>query len=204
MFLEVATTTGAIAGATLATFLPTHWIAAVFGVVLLLSGAQALRARRVADRLAPEQSSKPARRFRLTGEFPGTDGRIVRYGLTGVWGGFSVMALAGALSGMLGIGSGGFKVLAMDSMMRVPFKVSTTTSNFMIGVTAAASAGVYMVRGYIDPRIAAPVMLGVLVGATVGTRFLIRWRSRTIRRVFAVLLMFLGLYMAWSAWHMIV
>jgi uncharacterized protein len=204
MFLEVATTIGAIGGAVLATHLPTAWIAAVFGLVLLFSGAQALKTRRPEDRLSPEQSSNLAKRLRLTGEFPGSDGRIVRYGLSGVRGGFALMALAGGLSGMLGIGSGGFKVLAMDSLMRVPFKVSTTTSNFMIGVTAAASAGVYMVRGYIDPRIAAPVMLGVLVGAAIGTRFLMRWRSKSVRLVFAVLLMFLGLYMTWSAWHSLV
>ena len=199
MFLEIATTFGAVGGATLAQFLPTAWIAAIFGVVLLLSGAQALKARRPEQRLSPEQASAAAKRLGLTGEFPGSDGRIVRYGLTHVPGGFALMALAGALSGMLGIGSGGFKVLAMDSLMRVPFKVSTTTSNFMIGVTAAASAGVYLVRGYIEPRIAAPVMLGVLVGAAAGTRFLMKWRSKSVRRVFAFVLMALGVYMAWSA-----
>jgi uncharacterized membrane protein YfcA len=199
MFLEVATTFGAIGGAVLATHLPTEWIAAVFGLVLLFSGAQALRTRRPEDRLTQEQSSKLAKMLRLPSEFPGTDGTTVRYGLKGVRGGFALMALAGGLSGMLGIGSGGFKVLAMDGLMKVPFKVSTTTSNFMIGVTAAASAGVYMVRGYIEPRIAAPVMLGVLVGAAIGTRFLMRLRSKSVRRVFAVLLMLLGIYMAWSA-----
>ena len=82
--------------------------------------------------------------------------------------------IAGVLSGLLGIGGGAFKVLAMDQAMRLPFKVSTTTSNFMIGVTAAASAGIYLSRGYIDPGIAMPVMLGVLVGSVLGTRVLVR------------------------------
>ena len=99
--------------------------------------------------------------------------------------GFSLMYGAGVLSGLLGIGSGAIKVLAMDQAMRIPFKVSTTTSNFMIGVTAAASAGVYLSRGYIDPCLAMPVTLGVLVGALAGTRVLMRARVRVLRWVFA-------------------
>jgi hypothetical protein len=201
MFLEVATTLGAVVGATVATFLPTQTIALVFGVFLLFSGVQSMKPREPKDRLTPDQASDAAKRLRLTSEFPGADGAPVRYGLTGVPAGFAFMALAGGLSGMLGIGSGGFKVLAMDSVMKVPFKVSTTTSNFMIGVTAAASASVYLVRGYIEPRIAAPVVLGVLVGASIGTRLLMRWSSHSVRIVFAVLLMLLGAYMTWSAAH---
>ena len=100
--------------------------------------------------------------------------------------GFGVMYIAGVLSGLLGIGSGAVKVLAMDQAMGIPFKVSTTTSNFMIGVTAAASAGVYLRRGYVDPSLAMPVMLGVLAGALLGARILPGARSSTLRLVFSV------------------
>src|SRR6516225_12243075 len=98
--------------------------------------------------------------------------------------GFALMYVAGVLSGLLGIGSGAFKVLAMDRAMRLPFKVSTTTSNFMIGVTAATSAGVYLGRGYIAPGVAMPVMLGVLAGSLLGARVLVQARARVLRLVF--------------------
>jgi hypothetical protein len=93
---------------------------------------------------------------------------------------------AGMVSGLLGIGSGSLKVIAMDRAMRIPFKVSTTTSNFMIGVTAAASAGVYLHRGYIDPLLAMPVMLGVLTGSLLGARVLTGASTRVLRMVFAM------------------
>jgi uncharacterized membrane protein YfcA len=102
---------------------------------------------------------------------------------------------AGGLSGLLGIGSGALKVLAMDQAMCLPFKVSTTTSNFMIGVTAAASAGIYLARGYIDPGIAMPVVLGVLAGSTLGTRVLARTRSAPLRALFAVVIAVLAVQM---------
>jgi uncharacterized membrane protein YfcA len=105
---------------------------------------------------------------------------------------------AGALSGLLGIGSGAVKVLAMDRLMQLPFKVSTTTSNFMIGVTAAASAGVYLHRGYIEPALAMPVMLGILVGATVGTRVLVAARVLALRRLFTAVIVLLGLEMVFK------
>jgi hypothetical protein len=105
---------------------------------------------------------------------------------------------AGALSGLLGIGSGAVKVLAMDRAMGLPFKVSTTTSNFMIGVTAAASAGVYLHRGYIDPALAMPVVLGVLAGATLGTRVLLVTRAGALRRLFTVVTVMLGIEMLYK------
>jgi uncharacterized membrane protein YfcA len=113
-------------------------------------------------------------------------------------GGFGLMFVAGVLSGLLGIGSGAVKVLAMDRAMRLPFKVSTTTSNFMIGVTAAASAGVYLARGYIDPGLAMPVMLGVLGGATIGARLLAGSRTRVLRVVFALVVVALGVEMVFN------
>jgi uncharacterized membrane protein YfcA len=123
------------------------------------------------------------------------DGQRVEYGVRNVGTGFSLMFGAGVLSGLLGIGSGAVKVIAMDSAMKIPFKVSTTTSNFMIGVTAAASAGVYLSRGYIDPRVAMPVMLGVLAGALVGTKVLVRAQVKTLRLVFGVVILALAVEM---------
>ena len=108
------------------------------------------------------------------------------------------MAVAGLLSGLLGIGSGAFKVLAMDLAMKLPFKVSTTTSNFMIGVTAAASAGVYLQRGYIAPGVAMPVMLGVLAGSMLGARVLVVARTPALRLVFTLVIVALGIEMIYK------
>jgi hypothetical protein len=105
---------------------------------------------------------------------------------------------AGTLSGLLGIGSGAMKVLAMDQAMRIPFKVSTTTSNFMIGVTAAASAGIYLTRGYIDPGLSMPVVLGVLVGSLLGTRVLFKADTKWLRRVFSIVIVILGIEMLYK------
>src|SRR5258708_39672842 len=162
MFLEVATTLGALAGALLAAAAPTGLLYVVFGIVLLVSVVPLVL--KLGEEL-PEhvQSDALARRLRLEGSYPdrlqGTD---VAYRVTRVPLGFALMCGAGLLSGLLGIGSGAFKVLAMDNAMKLPMKVSTTTSNFMIGVTAAASAGIYFERGDMDPLIAAPVPLGRL------------------------------------------
>jgi hypothetical protein len=185
MFLEVATTIGAICGAYLATRIPTAAIAIIFGIVLLYSAWISAKPEdevRIHDRPGPV-----ARVLRLDGSYPTPEGTVA-YHVTGVPVGFSLMYVAGILSGLLGIGSGAVKVLAMDRAMKIPFKVSTTTSNFMIGVTAAASAGIYLHRGYIDPGLAMPVMLGVLLGALVGARILPEAKVRTLRIVFAVAL----------------
>ena len=105
---------------------------------------------------------------------------------------------AGTLSGLLGIGSGAVKVLAMDQVMKIPFRVSTTTSNFMIGVTAAASAGVYLSRGFVDPALSMPVMLGVLAGSFLGSRVLVRARVNVLRMVFACVIVVLGIEMIYN------
>jgi uncharacterized membrane protein YfcA len=105
---------------------------------------------------------------------------------------------AGALSGLLGIGSGAMKVLAMDQAMKIPFKVSTTTSNFMIGVTAAASAGVYLNRGYIDPGLVMPVMLGVLAGSLLGARILIKVHTKWLRLGFSLVIVLLAIEMLYN------
>ncbi|HMK39244.1 MAG TPA: sulfite exporter TauE/SafE family protein [Bacteroidota bacterium] len=182
MFLEVATTLGALGGAALAGLLSTGTIAVVFGIVLASTALQSLRTSH--DVSGAAASDRSALRLRLNGEYP-LDGLRQRYNVTGVLPGFALMLIAGGLSGLLGIGSGAVKVLAMDRIMRIPFKVSTTTSNFMIGVTAAASAGIYIARGYVAPEIAMPVMLGVLAGSLAGSRALVATRTVILRRLFA-------------------
>jgi uncharacterized membrane protein YfcA len=196
IFLELATTLGAVTGAFLATTLiPTSAIAVIFGVVMLISAYLSLRPRH-ADLLGDREDPLAAW-LRLDGSYPDYDGPH-HYHVRGVPAGFGLMYLAGILSGLLGIGSGAVKVLAMDQAMRIPFKVSTTTSNFMIGVTAAASAGLYLHRGYIDPGVAMPVMLGVLPGALLGTLVLARARTRRLRLVFCGLLVLLAAQMIFN------
>jgi uncharacterized protein len=186
MFLEVATCLGALVGAYLATRIPTSAIAVVFGVVLLYSAYLSLTAKdHLAEDTGPED--KWAEKLRLDSQMP-VGGGWQTYRVHNVGGGFALMSVAGALSGLLGIGSGAIKVLAMDRVMKLPFKVSTTTSNFMIGVTAAASAGVYLGKGFIDPGLAAPVMLGVLAGSLVGAKILAKAKNQTLRWIFSAVI----------------
>jgi len=194
MFLETATTVGALAGVAIALYVSSSAIAIVFGVVLLYSAY--LSSRHYVD-VAHLPSSKLAARLRLNGSYPGLEGKE-SYNVTGVPAGYGLMFVAGALSGLLGIGSGAVKVLAMDRAMKIPFKVSTTTSNFMIGVTAAASAGLYLHRGYIAPGLAMPVMLGVLAGSLIGARVLVKARVKVLRYLFAAVVVVLGLEMIYK------
>jgi uncharacterized membrane protein YfcA len=195
MFLEIATTLGALLGAFLAARVPTSAIAIIFGAVLLYS---AYLSARVRVKLQSDEIPDPlATRLRLNGSFPTPDG-IRHYFVRRVPAGFSLMFGAGALSGLLGIGSGAVKVLALDQAMRIPFKVSTTTSNFMIGVTAAASAGVYLSRGYIDPGLSMPVMLGVVAGSLAGTRILVQAETKRLRLVFSIVILLLGAQMIYN------
>ncbi len=193
MLLEIATTIGAVLGAYLAAFTSTHIIAIIFGLVLIQSAYQSLT-NSSSDTGPPVKSDALATRLRLASDYP-LGGVRQEYGVQNVPVGFGLMFGAGALSGLLGIGSGAVKVIAMDRAMKIPFKVSTTTSNFMIGVTAAASAGVYLSRGYIDPRVAMPVMLGVLAGAYLGTKVLVHAPVRTLRIVFGVVIAALAIEM---------
>ena len=192
MFLEVATTLGALAGATVAARISSGTISIVFGLVLIGSAYLSRRPRPKNERDVPPDPL--ATRLRLNGSFPDADG-IRNYNVQHVPLGWTLMFGAGTLSGLLGIGSGAMKVLAMDQAMKIPFKVSTTTSNFMIGVTAAASAGVYLARGYIDPGLAMPVMLGVLTGSLLGTRVLVKADTKWLRRVFSLVIVVLGIEM---------
>jgi len=195
MFLEIATTAGALLGAFLATRIPTSALASIFGVVLLYSAYLSRKPRTEAQRNLPPDPL--ATRLRLNGSFPEREGKR-SYNVQNVPSGFGLMFGAGALSGLLGIGSGAVKVLAMDQAMRIPFKVSTTTSNFMIGVTAAASAGVYLSRGYVDPGLAMPVMLGVLAGSLIGSRILVKAETKSLRLVFSLVILVLGLQMLYK------
>jgi len=192
MFLEIATTIGAIVGAVLAAHVTTHAIAIVFGLVLLQAAWQSFKAEPETGNLVA--SDELGNILRLGGTYP-VSGVRRAYGVRNVPTGFGLMFGAGTLSGLLGIGSGAVKVIAMDRAMKIPFKVSTTTSNFMIGVTAAASAGMYLSRGYIDPRVAMPVMLGVLGGAFLGTKVLVRARVKTLRIVFGFVVLALAIEM---------
>ena len=183
MLLEVATTVGALTGAFVAGLVSPRVIAIIFGLVLLQSAWQTTRQR--VEHVTDGPPDPIARWLRLDSSYPTADGPQ-HYEVRHVPLGFGIMYVAGILSGLLGIGSGVVKVLAMDRGMQLPFKVSATTSNFMIGVTAAASAGVYLHRGYIDPGLAFPVMLGVLCGALVGARALPKFRTPRLRLIFAV------------------
>jgi uncharacterized membrane protein YfcA len=197
MLLEIGTTVGAISGAWLAPHVPTRVLAAVFGLVLLWSADQA---RHQHDRAAEGGAEDAlAARLRLDSNYPERDGTMRSYHVRNVPAGFGLMYVAGILSGLLGIGSGAVKVLAMDRAMKLPLKVSTTTSNFMIGVTAAASAGIYLRRGYIDPIVAMPVVLGVLSGSLLGSIVLRRARSAQLRKVLVLVIVLLGIEMLVSA-----
>jgi uncharacterized membrane protein YfcA len=189
MFLEIATTTGALCGAILAIYIPTHYIAILFGVILIFSALISLRKK--AEHII-QRKSYLAEKLKLSGSYPTANG-AVKYSINNVGGGFGMMLFAGVISGLLGIGSGALKVIAMDSIMKVPFKVSTTTSNFMIGVTASASAVVYLQRGYISPGLSMPVVIGVLLGALTGSKILVNTSSsRWLRWVFAIVVTFLA------------
>ena len=198
IFLEIATAIGAVCGAAVAIYLNNNFIAILFGCVLVLTAVMQQRRKSDHDGVV---GSEAARRLRLYGTWPQKDGSLKAYELRHVGGGFGVMYIAGVLSGILGIGSGVLKVIAMDGIMKVPFKVSTTTSNFMMGVTACASAVVYVQRGQIEPGIACPVMIGVLCGALTGARLLKTLDVRLLRRIFCVAILLVALNMIWQGAH---
>lgn len=198
MFLEIATTTGAITGAFLGGLINPNYLYVLFGILLLYSAFAMLKKGK--DELPQNVSVHPlAKKFKLNGEYYDKAlQKNVAYNVDGVPAGFSVMYGAGVISGLLGIGSGSFKVMAMDLYMKLPLKVSSATSNFMMGVTAAASAGVYFLRGDIDPKIAAPVALGVLAGATIGARIMQQLKSKTIRKIFIPFLAYVAVQMIYK------
>jgi uncharacterized protein len=192
MFMEVFTTIGAVFGAFLALHVSTSAIAVIFGLALLYSAFLSIRARDGKDETATPDRLANALGF--DSSYPTASG-LKDYHVQNVAAGSGIMFAAGVLSGLLGIGSGALKVIAMDDAMRIPFKVSTTTSNFMIGVTAAASVGVYLRQGYIDPGLSLPVMLGVLAGAFLGARLLPRLKTVVLRHAFTAVIAVLAFEM---------
>jgi uncharacterized protein len=195
LFLALATVSGALVGAALAGVVPTRLLQLLLGLALAYSTLATLKQIRV--ELPPPSEADPlALRFGLEGVYyDAVLDRDVKYRASRVAYGFAAMLGAGLLSGLLGIGSGAFKVLALDHFMRLPMKVSTATSNFMIGITSAASAAVYFARGDIHPLLAAPVAVGVLAGAAAGTRLMGRLRNTTVRKAFLPLLGWLAVTM---------
>ena len=195
LFLSLATVSGALVGAGLAGVVPVRALQLLLGLALGYSAFATLRQLHVEipDSL---EADRLALRLGLEGTYYDAPlDREVKYRATRVRQGFAAMFGAGLLSGLLGIGSGAFKVLAMDYFMRLPMKVSTATSNFMIGVTSAATAGVYFARGDIHPLLATPVAIGVLVGAALGTRLMARLRNTTVRKAFLPVLAYLAISM---------
>ena len=192
ILLEVATTLGALAGASLSGAIPSSYLALLFGILLLFTAYRSLHGQTVHEVLTtPDVWST---RLRLDSTYPTAAGKQA-YSVQRAPAGFALMFVAGILSALLGIGSGIIKVIAMDQLMRLPFKVSTTTSNFMIGVTAAAGAGVMLHRGQIDPFLAFPVTLGVLAGALIGSRLLGTANPVRLRQLFTAVVIVMGLEM---------
>jgi uncharacterized membrane protein YfcA len=198
MFLELGTTTGALTGAYLSGILAGRWLFLLFALVLGYS-AIVMFQKRHSNPHIPVPPDRLADRLNLhTAYFDEATGQVIAYRVTHTKIGLALMYVAGIVSGLLGIGSGSLKVPAMDLAMHLPIKVSSATSNFMIGVTAAASAGVYFMRGDIDPFIAAPVAAGVLIGATLGSRILGKLESKTIRVAFIFVLLWICIQMAYK------
>lgn len=198
MFLEIATTTGAVLGAFIAMYLDKMYIAIIFGCVLIFSAIRSINKKEEVDADFLVPGDKLGNKLKLNNSYTTSKGKVVKYNVHNVMGGYSLMTLAGIISGLLGIGSGALKVLAMDSTMKIPFKVSTTTSNFMVGVTAAASAVIYLQRGYIDPGLAMPIVVGVLIGAFFGSKILPKANVKKLRLLFSVVIFLLAIMMIYN------
>jgi uncharacterized membrane protein YfcA len=195
MFLQLTSIGGGIAGAFMLTLVPVPALMTVFGLVLLYSGYLSFRRKEEVE--AGRPSDVLAVRLHMEGSYPAAGG-WQSYKVYRVVPSFLLMGVAGIISGLLGIGAGAVNVLAMDQVMRLPYKVSTSTSNFMIGITAAASAGIYLHHGYIDPVLAMPVMLGVFGGAVVGARLLMFLRAKPLRIFFSVVVLIMAVEMIYK------
>lgn len=196
MFLETAAVIGAFFGALFIAFLSKVFLSLLFSLVLFVSAFLSIKRHEEKEQFT---NSHPwAVSLKLTGTQPIGE-QFEPYHVQNVPFALGIMGLAGLMSGLLGIGSGALKVLAMDQGLRIPYKVATTTSNFMIGITAAVSAGVYISQGYIHPAIAFPVMLGVLAGSFSGAKLLLRMHNRVLRVIFSVAICFIGIQMFYKA-----
>jgi uncharacterized membrane protein YfcA len=196
IILECATVTGAVTGAYMAGLISPPVLEMLFAVMMLQSAWFSLRAQ---GEESVEQSDALCARLRLGGKMPEADGTATSYGVVNLPGGAALMVVAGVLSGLLGIGAGAVKVTAMDYLMKLPLKVSSATSNFMIGVTAGAGALVFLSRGDIAASIAAPVALGVTAGALWGGRVLPRLHVGALRILFVIILVLIAIEMGWRA-----
>lgn len=196
MFLETGAVVGAFVGAVLVAFISKTVIAVLFALILFISAF--LTSKRKEEKELIRPSHPWAVRLRLMGHYPRLEG-AQSYSVQRVPQALGIMTIAGCLSGLLGIGSGALKVLAMDQAMRLPYKVATTTSNFIIGITAAVSVGIYFANGYIDPGIAFPVMIGVAAGSLIGAKVLVRAKSQSLRVFFSIIICLLGLEMLYKA-----
>src|SRR5712692_4481742 len=199
MFLEVATTLGAITGALVALSVPGEDLYVVFGIVVLYAAVTMLRVRETARQRAYQAGDEsPLTKYLNLSSvyFDQEDQGVYRYRVGRPLAGFGISAAAGVFSGLLGVGGGFIKVPAMNVLMRVPMKAAVATSNFMIGVTAAASAFIYYSQGLVNPGLAAMVIIGVFSGTNLGTRLLVRSRAADVRFLFAIFLAGLGIAMA--------
>ena len=196
MFLEIATTSGAIVGALISGNLNGNTIGIIFASILILTVLLNLKGK--PDHQETLVKGSLEEKLKLYGSFPDKGGEIKHYSAKNTVSGFMMMAFAGVMSGLLGIGSGALKVLAMDNIMKLPFKVSTTTSNFMIGVTAVASSLIYFQRGEIIPVIAAPVLIGVVLGSFIGSKTLMNSKTKKLKTVFAIVVGILSVYMMYN------
>ncbi len=195
MFLQLTSIAGGIAGALLVALIPTSALKITFGMVLLFSSYLSFRRKEEAETGRP--SDPLAVRLHMESSYPALGGwqsykvfRVIPSSL--------LMSVAGIISGLLGIGAGAVNVLVMDQSMKLPYKVSASTSNFMVGITAAASAGIYFHRGYVDPVLTMPVVLGILAGAIVGARLLMRIRVKPLRMFFSFLVLIAALEMIYK------
>lgn len=198
MWLEMGTATGALTGALLAGLVNQRFLFILFGLLLAYSGYNMFRARKteLPTGVVPDRLSQ---KLKLAGSYyDHLLHRQIDYQVTGTIPGLIIMYFSGAAAGLLGIGAGIFKVAAMDQVMRMPFKASTATSNFMIGVTAASGAVVYFARGDVKPLVAGPVVLGVLLGAVVGARLMFRLPTTVIRKLFIPLIVYTAIEMIYK------
>lgn len=192
VFLEVGTVVGAVVGFLLSSFARPSLLYLLFGGFLIFSASMMLRKRGDAHGFEDHPWSK---RLKLSGSYPNPQGKIVDYKVENVPAGLAMMLIAGVMSALLGIGSGIFKVVAMDGMMKLPMKVSSATSNFMIGVTATASAAAFLMKGDIRPEIAAPVAVGIIIGSWFGARAMVKMPAERIRKIFVGLLVIVAIQM---------
>lgn len=195
MLLEVGAVIGAFIGALLIPFVPTNLLAIIFSLILFISAYLTIKRQEEHEALSSPHPWATALKLDGTSF---VNNHLKPYHVQRVPLGLFLMGIGGMLSGLLGIGSGTLKVLAMDQVLRLPYKVATTTSNFMIGLTAAVSAGIYFTHGYIQPTICFPVMLGVIVGSLLGAKKLVHMQTKTLRIIFSIVICFIGLQMLYN------